>query len=275
MPATAIAHSLPFVNWTLLLTLALGAHAAVVGGRLLTEATRGYLAFIAACATLLGGLAWLADGALPVPAGMAIRPDPALDGPRTALLGAFVLLAAATFVAVAAGRRAAPIGLAGIACGAGAAIVAAIGWSGGLAAGIPAAVQLLVLAGATGGALAAMVLGHWYLVTPHLPEAALVLGARALTAIVALQVILFLVWTATGVGTDRPFGALVGSAAVFVWLRLTIGLLFPLVVSWMAVRTARTRSMESATGLLYIDTAAVMAGTIVAAGLWFGAGLLV
>ena len=76
-------------------------------------------------------------------------------------------------------------------------------------------------------------------------------------------------------GRGRPFGALLGSFALFVWLRLLVGLLFPLVISWMALRTASTRSMESATGLLYIDMAAITSGTIVAAGLYFGAGLLV
>ena len=48
-----------------------------------------------------------------------------------------------------------------------------------------------------------------------------------------------------------------------------------LVVSWAAVQTARTRSMESATGLLYINVGTIAAGTILAAGLYFGAGLLV
>ena len=50
---------------------------------------------------------------------------------------------------------------------------------------------------------------------------------------------------------------------------------FPLIVSWAAVQTARTRSMESATGLLYINVGTIAAGTILAAGLYFGAGLLV
>ncbi len=52
-------------------------------------------------------------------------------------------------------------------------------------------VQLAVLAAATGGVFAAMILGHWYLVTPKLPEAPLILLARILTAIVAAQVVLF------------------------------------------------------------------------------------
>ena len=53
-----------------------------------------------------------------------------------------------------------------------------------------------------------------------------------------------------------------------------MGLVFPLIVSWAALQTARTRSMESATGLLYINVGAIAAGTILAAGLYFGAGLL-
>ena len=39
--------------------------------------------------------------------------------------------------------------------------------------------------------------------------------------------------------------------------------------------SAKTRSMESATGLLYINVGTIAAGTILAAGLYFGYGLLV
>ena len=82
-------------------------------------------------------------------------------------------------------------------------------------------------------------------------------------------------WLAAGAGAGRsPFEPLVGQWALFVWLRLLIGLVFPLIVSWAAVKTAMTRSMESATGLLYINVGAIAAGTILAAGLYFGAGLL-
>ena len=68
---------------------------------------------------------------------------------------------------------------------------------------------------------------------------------------------------------------LVGQWALFVWLRFIVGLVFPLIVSWAAVQTARSRSMEAATGLLYINVGSIAAGTILAAGLYFGAGLLV
>jgi hypothetical protein len=275
VPATTIAYSLPYINWVVLVSLALGSQAAVVVGRLAAPATRGYLAFICFCAAAFAGLAWLADGALPQPIGLAIVASPSLDGPRRALLGLFFLVALVELAATLAGRRAAWLSVAGLLVGSGAALVAAIGWTGSLGDGIPAAVELLALAAATGGTLSAMILGHWYLVTPHLSERPMVVGARLLTVVVAIQVLLFVVWSASGVGTGRPFGALVGSSAVFVWLRLLVGLLFPLVLSWMAWRTARSRSMESTTGLLYLDLAAVAAGTIVAAGLWFGPGLLV
>ncbi|HEY7131186.1 MAG TPA: hypothetical protein VH440_02990, partial [Candidatus Limnocylindrales bacterium] len=101
--------------------------------------------------------------------------------------------------------------------------------------------------------------------------------ARVLFAVIALQVVLFVAWIATGAGPAgaAPFSALTGPWALFVWLRLIVGLLFPLVVSWAAIQTARTRSMESATGLLYINVGTIAAGTILAAGLYFGAGLLV
>ena len=113
--------------------------------------------------------------------------------------------------------------------------------------------------------------------TKKLPEAPLILIARLLLSDVALQVVLFAVWVATGAGPagSTPFGVLVGQWAFFVWCRLIIGLVFPLVVSWAAVQTARSRSMESATGLLYINVGTIAAGTILAAGLYFGAGLLV
>jgi hypothetical protein len=279
VPAERIAENLAFINWIVLTALAVGAFAAVVLARVRTDATRGFLAFTAAAATILALLALASDGALPATsAGSPVSPDPAWELPRRAALAAFAGIAALEVVVLARGRPAAvPVGLAGVAVGGAIFVFGALGWGGGALTAVPLLVQLVVLAAATGGVFAAMILGHWYLVTPRLSEGPLVLFTRALTLILALQVALFVVWAATGAGPGGagPFAVLVGPWALFVWLRLVVGLLFPLIVSWAAVQTARSRSMESATGLLYINVGSIAAGTILAAGLYFGAGLLV
>lgn len=277
MVGQQIGQNLAYVNWVVLTGLAVGTFAAVLVGRFRTGATKGFLTFGSLCAAVFGFLAYLADTALPVSsAGSPITPDPAFDQPRGLALAAFAGLGLAYTIALARGGRAPLLAGLTLAAGGGAILLGSLGWGGGLPAAIPLLVQLAVLALATGGVFAAMILGHWYLVTPKLPEAPLVLLARLLFAVVALQVVLFVVWISTGVGSGaRPFEPLVGPWAFFVWLRLLIGLVFPLVVSWAALQTARTRSMESATGLLYIDVGAIAAGTILAAGLYFGAGLLV
>ena len=278
MPAQRIAENLAFINWTVLTGLAVGSFAIVVFGRLRTDATRGYLAFTAACAIGFGLLAWLSDTSLPSAVGAApVAVTSGLDGLRRAAFIAFCLLAAAYLVAIWRRSRAPALGIGGLIAGGAILALAAASWgSGPLGVGL-LLIQLVVLAAATGGVWAAMILGHWYLVTPKLGERPLVLLSRTLFGVVALQLALFTVWVAMGAGPggERGFGALVGPWALFVWLRLVVGLVFPLVVSWAALQTARTRSMESATGLLYINVGTIAAGTILAAGLYFGAGLLV
>jgi hypothetical protein len=279
VPAAQIAQNLAFINWTVLTGLALGTYAAVILLRRRSTATRGYLGFATACAVAFGLLAWLSDGALPSTLGNSpVALDPTWDGPRRAVLLAFCALAAVALFA----RRFRP-GMAGaielLAVGAGILTIAggALAWGGGSLGTLGLLVELAALSAATGGVFAAMILGHWYLVTPKLPEAPLILLSRALLAVVGVQLVLFVAWIATGAGPadGAPFSALTGDWALFVWLRLIVGLVFPLIVCWAAVKTAQTRSMESATGLLYINVGTIAAGTILAAGLYFGAGLLV
>jgi hypothetical protein len=277
--ATQIAQNLAFINWTVLTGLALGSYATVVMLRRRTAATRGYLRFTTVCAVGFGILAWLSDGALPATLGDSpVVVDPAWDGPRGVALGAFCALAAAGLVARRLAPRAAPVvEWAALAAASATLLFGALAWGGGSLGAAALLLQLAVVSAAIGGVFAAMILGHWYLVTPKLPEAPLILLARSLLAVVALQVVLFWAWVATGAGPagGAPFAALVGPWALFVWLRLIVGLVFPLIVSWASVQTARSRSMESATGLLYINVGSIAAGTILAAGLYFGAGLLV
>lgn len=278
VPAERIAESLAFINWTVLTALAAGSFAAVVAGRFRTDATKGYLAFTAFSAAAFGLLAFLADGGVPtVSTALAIRSDPAWDAPRRLALGALPVLAVVYGVLVARGRRAGLVAAGGLVAAALALLFGALAWGGGGLGTLLLFVELATLAIALGGVWAAMILGHWYLVTPRLPEAPLVRFARWLLLGLLLQLGLFVVWVAVGAGPagTPAFAALVGPWALFVWLRLLVGLVFPVIVSWAAIQTARTRSMESATGLLYINVGTIAAGTILAAGLYFGAGLLV
>jgi hypothetical protein len=278
VPAEQIALNLAFINWTVLAGLAVGSCAVVVIARLATDATRGYLAFTAFCALAFGLLAWGSDGALPPSLGASpIQTDPAWEIPRRMALLAFCALTAVLVVALARRRRAPVLGAATLAAGGAVLVLAALSWGGGAVGAALLFVQLVALAAATGGVFAAMILGHWYLVTPRLPEAPLVLVSRLLLGVLAAQVVLFVAWVGLGAGPGAAggFAGLFGANALFVWLRLIVGLIFPLIVSWAAVQTARSRSMESATGLLYINVGTIGAGTILAAGLYFGSGLLV
>jgi hypothetical protein len=268
VPAERIAENLAYINWTVLMSLALGSLAAVVLAHHRTGATRGFLAFTAICATAFGALALASD--------LGLATASAFDLPRRIALGAFVAIAGAYTIALVRSRRAPALALAGLGAGLATDALAALGWGPDPLAAVPLLLQLLVLGAATGGVFAAMILGHWYLVSPKLPEAPLVLFSRLLLGVLLFQLALFITWVGLGTGaTSGPFSALVGPWAFFVWLRLLVGLVFPIIVSWAAIQTARSRSMESATGLLYINVGTIAAGTILAAGLYFGAGLLV
>ncbi len=278
MPAERIAESLAFINWTVLTALAVGTFAAVAAGRFRTDATKGYLAFASFSAGVFALLASLADGGLPtLSTDLAARADPAWDVTRR---GALLLLAATSIVygvSLLRGRRAPFLAAIGLVGGTLALAAGALSWGGGGLDSLLLFVELATIAIALGGVWASMVLGHWYLVTPKLPEAPLVRFAQWLLLGLLVQLGLFVLWIAVGAGPEGvpAFAALVGPWALFVWLRLLVGLVFPLIVSWAAIQTARTRSMESATGLLYINVGTIAAGTILAAGLYFGAGLLV
>ena len=101
--------------------------------------------------------------------------------------------------------------------------IGAYDWAGGEPIAVSLLVQFLALAAVTGGSMAAVVLAHWYLVTPRISEAPLLLTTRLLMLVIAIQLLLFGVWLAAGIPDMEPFEALTGPNAVFVWLRLMVG----------------------------------------------------
>lgn len=277
MLVTTLAEALPYVNWITLVVLAVGAFYFVAITGWVTDVTNGYLRFSAIFAAVVATLAFASDAALPVPTGLAIEDASTdLDALRRAGLGAFSVLAVVYAVLLRRRQRRLMVGAACAVAGAVTLGAAAVGWAPTLADSVPFAVQLGILAAVTGGALASIALGHWYLVTPRLSERPLILQARMVLAAVTIQALLFVVWATLGGGVNQgPWEALSGPSALLVWLRGVITICFPVVLAYMALRTAQTRSMESATGLLYINLAAVLAGTIGAAALYVSSGILI
>ena len=116
-------------------------------------------------------------------------------------------------------------------------------------------------------------LGHWYLVTPRLPAKPLNEVTFFLLVLLLVQVLLLVLALVAPVD-ERPAGgrdvAIEANRAF--WLRVGVGLAFPLVLGWMAWSSSRIRSMMSATGLLYLVTGAVLAGELLARALLFDSG---
>jgi hypothetical protein len=124
---------------------------------------------------------------------------------------------------------------------------------------------------ALGGTDAAMLLGHWYLVTPKLSPGPLQNAALIVVVAVLLQMGLVAVTFARGdlVGTTGQIGLMVALG-----LRIGVGLLMTLGVALGGWWTARMNT-QSSTGLLYVGLGTALAGEISARVLFFLTGAAV
>jgi hypothetical protein len=121
---------------------------------------------------------------------------------------------------------------------------------------------------ALGGADGAMLLGHWYLVTPKLSPAPLRRASLVVVAAVALQIVL--------VAFIALRGDLTGSwetgLSVALGLRIGVGLFMTLVVATAAWWTAGMNT-QSSTGLLYVALGCAFAGEVSARVIFFLTGV--
>ena len=126
----------------------------------------------------------------------------------------------------------------------------------------------------------AMNVGHWYLVSSSLPFGLLVRATEAFAALAVLRAAYAIV--ALGVvarGSTGDAGeALAGLLdpmrdGFFFWSRVLWGLAAPLVLAPFVVKTARMKSNQAATGLLYVGLVFVLVGELLAAYLTRRSGL--
>jgi hypothetical protein len=147
-----------------------------------------------------------------------------------------------------------------------------------------AGIMLSLLAGtlAVGAVVMAMTLGHWYLMTPRLAKEPLEEMTLLLIAAIALQAVLLLINVAIPARETPEAEAILGGNDLATnpafWLRIAIGLLFPVALGWMAHISSKgypknDMAMMSATGLLYIAVGAVLVGEVLARGLLFLTGV--
>jgi len=141
---------------------------------------------------------------------------------------------------------------------------------------IAGSLLMLITGGLTlGVTMVAMVWGHWYLVKPALAEGPLVELTLIAFWVLVAELAIIVVNAVIPVGTPFESDALLAvdllSNPAF-WLRVGIGLLFPIALAFMAFKSSQERAMMSATGLLYIAVGAVLAGEALGRGLLFVTG---
>jgi hypothetical protein len=117
--------------------------------------------------------------------------------------------------------------------------------------------SLLAGAALLGLALSAMLLGHWYLIAPNLSIAPLLRLLKALLLSVGIRM---LISVATLFG--QPSSAFDVEAWLWLALHWGAGLIGAAVLAWMAWQSARIRSTQSATGILYVVVIFVFLGEL-------------
>jgi hypothetical protein len=102
-----------------------------------------------------------------------------------------------------------------------------------------------------GAAVSAMLLGHSYLISPTLSIRPL-MRLLAAVALAAAACALADGWALARWTAGHSLGTLKEDAALWLPVRWAVGLAAPLVLDAMAWQTARIRSTQSATGILYV-----------------------
>jgi hypothetical protein len=102
-----------------------------------------------------------------------------------------------------------------------------------------------------GTATTAMLMGHSYLIAPAMSLTPLLRLLVALASAVFLEAILagLSLWSWTH---EQPSANLTSVAVYWLPLRWAMSFVGPLVLGWMAWQSARIRSTQSATGILYV-----------------------
>ncbi len=272
------AEALPYTLLLIMAELAIGSLWVTLASDLRGGVTRGFVMTMALCCAVAASLAYWTAGTIDLQGdidGYRIDRGPFDDVKRALLV---VTIASAVYMFMAfwgwdpVGRL---FGIAGsiaglLAVGALAVMLAPPTW------GFPAA--LIALIGGTlalGAVSVSMVWGHWYLTEGKLPAWPLRDLDVILLAALGFQVLVLVLNLAVPV-RETPTPATPVDVGIFgnpaLYLRIGVGLVFPIILGVLSYKTTQMKAMQSATGLLYIAMGAVFVGEVLAKGLMFLTG---
>lgn len=125
-----------------------------------------------------------------------------------------------------------------------------------------------------GAGLVAMILGHWYLVSPLSFD---LLARFSKVLILALAARLLAVgWNVwANHGGQWVSGGLPTFDGLIVGFRFGVGIVLPVIFTLMALQCAKVRSNRSATGILYVVLVCILLGELASWHLTFDRGALV
>ena len=272
------AEALPYTLLLIMAELSIGSLWITLGSDLRGGVTRGFVMTMALCVAIAAGLAYWTAATINIGNevdGYRIDGGPFEDVKRALLVvivtsGVYMFCVFMGWDPI--GRL---FGIAGSLAGVFAVVLLAVmleppTW------GFPAG--LLALLGGTlalGAVSVSMVWGHWYLTEGALPSWPLrdldlvLLGALGLQAVV-LAINLFVPVRETPTPSNPVDVGIFANPALY--LRIGVGLVFPVILGVLSFKTTQMKAMQSATGLLYIAMGAVFCGEVLAKGLMFLTG---
>ncbi len=122
----------------------------------------------------------------------------------------------------------------------------------------------------------AMLLGHYYLVVPKLTEKPLLICLKIFWVIFGIKFI----WSAIALSGASQYlaeGSMLGEGFLFNWILVSMRALWGygamIVLSYFAWRLCRMRSIQSATGVLYIMVFFVFVGELISSYIYLKLGL--
>ncbi len=256
--------SLPLVLYTSLLEIVVGTFAVLIITDFRGEMGRGFLASVGLSVLAVAFCARLSLSGIDFSRGQELYPgiDLSWNGFQDFWLSASLVLLVIYNIMVGLGTdRARQVSgsAALIACAITLFAVAML-YRGSYLGGWIAPFSFFLGAASVGTVQTGMLLGHWYLVTPNLTVAPLARITRLFLYALLGQAVLVLVnsgpWVTGSLALSDKWGAIY-------WLRVLVGIVFPIVLAYMTLQTCKIKAHMSSTGFLYVALACVLAGEIV------------